>query len=469
MNGFLGKDGFAWFFGVVEDRKDPLKIGRVRVRILGFHSDDKNILPTKELPWATPIQGITSAAIGGKGSTPTGLLEGTWVLGFFTDPGSYQIPMVLGSIAGLNSKSIKKLGETPGNAFKDLRTQSELNSAPVDEFKTREYPDGKGKDGDTHGAQIENSEINTPNPKKAYSSNSTQSEEGVPDTNILGINDTSRLDNTPVSIKNASREKGGTRDLSVPVADINFDKFSTGIINQSGANRGTNKGLGVGYNGVDSSSKPSLKQNYKQFKDKPTNANGTTVFGTGTKTASSTGSRGTYSPLTMTNTVSSYKSNMNNVISFANSLKEEIKSQTEKTVNKTNVQRQQRNNESSKLASIGSYVPTNVETTTPTDQERIDQERLNKLKNKAEDGIKQQVEQTENNIPQLINQQINENGIPTINNKPIVVDNVGNISIDNKNVPIIDVTEKLKNQYNQENVNRNKECGDCGCQGDDCK
>lgn len=469
MNGFLGKDGFAWFFGVVEDRKDPLKIGRVRVRILGFHSDDKNVLPTKELPWATPIQGITSAAIGGKGSTPIGLLEGTWVLGFFSDPGSYQIPMVLGSIAGLNSKSIKKLGETPGNAFKDLRSQKELNSAPVDQFKTREYPDGKGKDGDTHGAQIENSETNTPNPKKAYTSNATQDENGTPDTNILGVNDISRLDNTPVAIKNASRENGGTRELSVPVADINFDKFKTGIINQSGVNKGTNKGLGIGYNGVDSSSKPSLKQNYKQFKDKPTNANGTTVFGTGTKVASSTGSQQVYSPLTMTNTVSSYKDNMKNVISFANSVKQEIKNQTEKTVNKTNVQRQQRNNESSKLASFGSYVPSNVDRTTPADQERIDQDRLNKLKNNAEDIASEQIKQVENNSSPLMNQQTNENGIPTINDKPIIINNFGEVSIDNKDIPIIDVTEKLKNQYNEENVNRDKECGDCGCQGNDCK
>ena len=30
-----------FFYGIVEDRNDPLKIGRVRVRIHGFHTDDK--------------------------------------------------------------------------------------------------------------------------------------------------------------------------------------------------------------------------------------------------------------------------------------------------------------------------------------------------------------------------------------------------------------------------------------------
>ena len=41
---FMGRDGFIWFAGVVEDRQDPLKLGRVRVRCLGYHTEDKNAL-----------------------------------------------------------------------------------------------------------------------------------------------------------------------------------------------------------------------------------------------------------------------------------------------------------------------------------------------------------------------------------------------------------------------------------------
>ena len=33
-------DKFNWWFGVVEDRNDPLKLGRVRVRCYGWHTDD---------------------------------------------------------------------------------------------------------------------------------------------------------------------------------------------------------------------------------------------------------------------------------------------------------------------------------------------------------------------------------------------------------------------------------------------
>ena len=32
---------FVWWQGVVEDIMDPLMIGRCKVRILGYHTDDK--------------------------------------------------------------------------------------------------------------------------------------------------------------------------------------------------------------------------------------------------------------------------------------------------------------------------------------------------------------------------------------------------------------------------------------------
>ena len=55
---FLGLNDFVWFIGVVEDRMDPLRLGRVRVRVHGWHSSDTSTLPTTQLPWAQPIQPI---------------------------------------------------------------------------------------------------------------------------------------------------------------------------------------------------------------------------------------------------------------------------------------------------------------------------------------------------------------------------------------------------------------------------
>mgnify|MGYP006223932705 FL=1 len=47
---FMGKDGFHWFVGVVESRNDPSQIGRVQVRVLGHHTDNKNSIPTSPDP-----------------------------------------------------------------------------------------------------------------------------------------------------------------------------------------------------------------------------------------------------------------------------------------------------------------------------------------------------------------------------------------------------------------------------------
>ena len=88
---------FSWWQGVVEDRNDPEQFGRYRVRIIGFHTLDKNILPTESLPWAIPMQSVTSAAISGVGSSPTGLVEGSTVIGFFVDGEDGQIPVIMGS------------------------------------------------------------------------------------------------------------------------------------------------------------------------------------------------------------------------------------------------------------------------------------------------------------------------------------------------------------------------------------
>ena len=97
---FMGRDGFIWFACVVEDRQDPLKLGRCRVRCLGYHTEDKNVLPTTDLPWAHPLLPITSSGVSGIGQTPLGLLEGSWVIGFFRDADTKQDAVILGALPG---------------------------------------------------------------------------------------------------------------------------------------------------------------------------------------------------------------------------------------------------------------------------------------------------------------------------------------------------------------------------------
>jgi len=106
---FMGFDGFIWFTGVVEDRRDPMRLGRCKVRIAGLHTDKMELgvdegIPTTDLPWAHPMQPITSAAMNGIGTTPLGPVEGTWVVGFFRDGKNCQEPIMMGTLGGYPTK-----------------------------------------------------------------------------------------------------------------------------------------------------------------------------------------------------------------------------------------------------------------------------------------------------------------------------------------------------------------------------
>lgn len=94
---------FVWWTGVVEDRMDPERAGRLKIRFLGYHTADKSMIPTDDLQWAFPNQDIRSAAMNGIGFSPTGIVEGTHCWGFFRDGHNAQDPVVIGTWGGVTS------------------------------------------------------------------------------------------------------------------------------------------------------------------------------------------------------------------------------------------------------------------------------------------------------------------------------------------------------------------------------
>ena len=124
MSNFMGKNGFNWFVGVVEDRQDPQTLGRLRVRCLGYHTEDLLKLETKDLPWAHVMNPVTSATVSGLGQTPLGAVEGTWVVGFFQDGADAQQPIIIGTLPGVPSELPTKIEKGdddryPGDGFQD--------------------------------------------------------------------------------------------------------------------------------------------------------------------------------------------------------------------------------------------------------------------------------------------------------------------------------------------------------------
>lgn len=116
---------FRWFMGRVVDIKDPLYLGRVKIRVIneqtgeigkknnvggtmpqGIHDDD--------LLWAWPISAIQSASlswikiqemeefetpdwIDAVGLSPTGIALSTYVFGFYLDGHEQNIPLIFGT------------------------------------------------------------------------------------------------------------------------------------------------------------------------------------------------------------------------------------------------------------------------------------------------------------------------------------------------------------------------------------
>lgn len=104
----MGQNGFRWFIGkVVEREKDPLKLGRLKVRIFGLH-DDEGRIPNDSLPWATILTPPYSAASNQIGVAPVGAVVGSIVFGFFMDGNEGQLPVILGSLAGIPDNDTTK-------------------------------------------------------------------------------------------------------------------------------------------------------------------------------------------------------------------------------------------------------------------------------------------------------------------------------------------------------------------------
>jgi len=111
MSNFLGNE-YKYFIGKVENNLDPLKLKRVKVRIIGLHSKDKSLIPTEDLPWSQNITGIIPN-------------PGDLVKGFFLDGTSAQYPVIEGIFPNIPD-------EIPNDqfGFTDQRTKDELKNSP---------------------------------------------------------------------------------------------------------------------------------------------------------------------------------------------------------------------------------------------------------------------------------------------------------------------------------------------------
>ena len=134
---FLGIDGFVWWFGVVEDRLDPLNLGRCKVRCFGWHNDDRREVPIEDISWAHPI-----VPYGVKNVQPP--TEGTMVFGFFADGKEGRYPILVGTVPGI-PEEIKDANQGFFDPYSE--NQKATNVSPKFPRKIKSIkllPDGKG-------------------------------------------------------------------------------------------------------------------------------------------------------------------------------------------------------------------------------------------------------------------------------------------------------------------------------------
>src|SRR5210317_582612 len=176
---FLGISEFKHFVGVVEDRFDPEKLGRLRVRVLVIHTSNKNKIATADLPWASVLLPTTSAGISSLGQSPSFIVEGAWVWGYFRDgDGLMQEMVIVGTLPGKPAE----LGNTD-SGFYDPNFRLDKDGQPTN---ISVYP----------------------------------KEMAEPDTNRLAVNDTTKEHSNLKSSKAARLE-------NIPTAD--FDEVGSNI------------------------------------------------------------------------------------------------------------------------------------------------------------------------------------------------------------------------------------------------
>jgi hypothetical protein len=155
---YIGKDGFSWWIGQVA-KKDTWEKGsqfsnqgdwaaRCKVRIVGYHSFDGDVLGDEDLPWAQiMLDPSFGSAQGGIGGT-INLKGGETCFGFFLDGDDGQQPVVIGllyrsdGVKNLQTEDVVKKekssrfkpftghpGNNPPSTQRNIRGEKEIDQA----------------------------------------------------------------------------------------------------------------------------------------------------------------------------------------------------------------------------------------------------------------------------------------------------------------------------------------------------
>ncbi len=135
-------DTTRWFIGIVKSLEDPLKMGRVQVRIYGIHGQNLEEIPDEVLPWAQVLTPVTEGGVTNLGNF-LGIQIDARVFGIFMDGKNSQMPLVMGSIPHSEkgeTASGKKTEVTTNANAQGTTADKESVEEPVSEFDVQDEP-----------------------------------------------------------------------------------------------------------------------------------------------------------------------------------------------------------------------------------------------------------------------------------------------------------------------------------------
>ena len=239
---FIGREGFNWWVGQVEndggkhwnaeleegkgdfDYSDFDWTNKVKVRIIGYHNPNRKELPTKDLPWAQVLMPPIYSQRSGIGSIHQ-LQINSWVVGFFMDGTSAQIPIVMGSITDENPSSSYGVVGGKEQGFAQLTTPT---------YKKKDHG-GDGSSAANTGNTIQKNEesgvnekpTNNEGHKNAEGETSSKNERGAAEEESEKQQLATEKQKVTVHVGNGKCGSETATKLEAPMAE--FMKFARGI------------------------------------------------------------------------------------------------------------------------------------------------------------------------------------------------------------------------------------------------
>lgn len=139
----IDTNNFTPWFGSIESVDDPLKNGRYQVRVFGYNSDNKGMLPTENLKWFSSAVS-NSAGSQSVGQSPTGYMKGSFVFGYYVDP-EFQEGIILAGIAGMpgGMNDVSEVATGEGGQYLETVRNNAIKGVPDARGETWDEPQTK--------------------------------------------------------------------------------------------------------------------------------------------------------------------------------------------------------------------------------------------------------------------------------------------------------------------------------------